>query len=596
MFPEYVLRDQQPRRDFSDKPVRFTKIQRNSTLSSGRTIMRRNEDVRKFRSAHVMQEKGKSQRSLGKNKQCLNYGSEPGFLTPKNFQGGVGLARSSGFDFDASLKKLKPECRLGTRQCGTLASRNMLVASNQSGFEMRGQRGIRKIETLGKLKQVLDKMCEVRVEMLPSSGTTRSHCQFALRRRVGGVVMLSTKETFEPRYIGSTSINMGYGSGSSDVGRGGLTQETKVARVMSNLSIEFPESYSIQFTRSVAWEFNLKACDEAGTRYSRLEDLHSFLGMIYLCEPVRRWKLSRLSTLELNVLDSLLNVKNFEDCGFQDWMYELPVDMCRMRRVLDIKRDKRKEERNKIVVKNLYKALLYRFEANELEDEIHGERLCKKDRENLFYLYYYSEVEFGLSFKEAAAMYMGNPIRKSEFEERMNKYTLPDFYRKNPRSDAKTINKDFVLTLANSRLLSGEISDTLMRLLVLVCGLGMEEERFHYLRVGEPSVDLGVDELTLFYIIHCNDIELSNMFKMWLIGFEKMRESGRLGQRGGGYSVDQVKLICRELMKVAQSKNFKLPWSLAEIRDAYVETFLWFHEYVYLEDVGGGNGSNGFLF
>lgn len=596
VFPEYTLQGQNPGRNFRDKPVRFTKNQRNLTLSGGPTILRRNQDDRRIGSAHAMQEKGKSQKWLGKNKQYLSYGSDPDFWTPKIFQRGVRLAKCDGFDFDASLKKLKPECGHRTGKFGTLASQGLLGESNVSGFGMSGQRRIHGNETLGKLKRELNRMCEMRVETLPSAGATRSHCQFALRKRVNGVVMLSTKETFEPRCMGSTSIKMGYGSAPSHGMRERRTQERRVSRVASNLSIEFPESYSIRFSRSVAWEFNLKAGDDAGARYSRLEDLHSFLGMIYLCEPVRGWKLSRLSTLELNVLDSLLNVKRFEESGFQDWMYGLPVDADRMRQVLEIKRDKRKEERNKIVVKNLFKALLYRFETTELDGERHGTRLGKKDRENLFYLFYFSEVEFGQSYKETAALYISCPAQKLEFEERMNKYTLPDFYRKNPRSDAKTINKDFVLTLSNSKLLSGEISDTLMRLVVLMCGLGAGEARFQFLRDCEPKGDLGLDQLTLFHIVHCNDIELSNMFKMWLIGFEKLRESGRLGQRREGYSGDQVRLICAELMKVAQSKNFKLPWSLAEIRDAYVETFLWFHEYVYSEDVSQGNSSKGLFF
>ena len=347
-----------------------------------------------------------------------------------------------------------------------------------------------------------------------------------------------------------------------------VSESLKLNRFLPSLfSIIQTEPFMRPFTHSKIAVFNAMQKKHIYPALCELERLRCFLGSIFLFENPLNSKLADLKANERSILLKIMGKKQYSNQSrlMAALNSQIPPNIHDF---LMMEQTKRKEDYIKYSFRALIKYFKLQFEKEKLSKLCETGFIKRKDRETLFYLFYFCDVEFDETFESLASRFFQKKISAREIEKKLGQYYFPDLtnlrkHNEEHHQRAKSFSKKFFNTIAKSDRMVGKINDTLLKMLGAMSQLGGGFDPI-FLRDRQLCKDETVKNM-LFIMVDNSNREIGKIFTEW---------DNLVKQRNRGISkVDHQKVLDIALENVDKT-NFKFPWSIGEARTAFLETFL----------------------
>lgn len=351
-------------------------------------------------------------------------------------------------------------------------------------------------------------------------------------------------------------------------GKQGVPESMKLNRFLPSLfSIIQTEPFLRPFTHSKIAVFNAMQKQHIYPALCELKGLRCFLGSIFLFENPRNSKLANLKVNDRKILLKIMGKKRYSNQTrlMAALSSQIPPNINDF---LMMEQTKRKEDYIKYSFRALIKYFKLQFEKEELSRLCEAGFIKRKDRETLFYLFYFCGVEFDETFESLANKFFQKKISPQEIEKKLGQYYFPDLTNLRKHNDehhqrAKSFSKKFFNTIAKSDQMVDKINNTLLKMLGVMSQLGSGFDPV-FLRDRKLCADETVKNM-LFIMVDNSNREIGKIFTEW---------DNLVKQRNRGISqADHQKVLDIALQNVDKT-NFKFPWSIGEARTAFLETFL----------------------
>ena len=311
-----------------------------------------------------------------------------------------------------------------------------------------------------------------------------------------------------------------------------------------------------------------------------LERLRLFMGKIFFFEAFHADSLRSLNLTETRILEMVLIKKQYQNLEklqallksggsnktdlYEFWMMMSP---------------KRKEQKVKYVFRYVIKYLEERFRRLELVRYQHLKNFTEREKQFLFYLFYFGQSDFDQDFEASVTGFVRDPSFKKKVFGKMKKYSFPNLNNHSANSSSKTLNKAYFQRISGSQKFVRDIKIVLLSCLAHSGDFSMLCVENQYLRQFEISGRFPFKTI-LGYVVLNNNRELSKIFSHWgrLVKIE-LREKWDADAMLGREEELINRLIAETVRTNVWKKTFKLPWSLAEFRNAVAESFCWFVEH-----------------
>ena len=341
--------------------------------------------------------------------------------------------------------------------------------------------------------------------------------------------------------------------------------------------------FFVPFSRSSVIFHNHQSLHQQDAFFLKTWNLRRFCNTMFLFEQPSSPPFNLLNSLETRILEQIFKEKNY----YQD--SEIPFDI----RVLGHRKDwiniwkifraKRKEENIKYGFRILSQGLFAHFKEFVLDAHFTDQVESKQNQETLFYLSYFGEQEFGVGFKDSFRLFFQNKDFRKRAGTKLRKYFFPVVNRQNPFAKAKTLNKRFFKLLSCSRPFVDLLNKSLILFLMALGDVDNFSQHQLMFRL-QPVKNSRIEVRLMNFCLKSNEKELTKMFSEWknLTSVADSREQNK-GTKTGSQKSEAcqtekwLSLISKNIGKL----NFKCPWALGEIRNAFLESFLWINEHVH---------------
>ena len=311
-----------------------------------------------------------------------------------------------------------------------------------------------------------------------------------------------------------------------------------------------------------------------------LERLRRFMGKIFFFEAFQTDSLRSLNPTETSILEMVLIKKQYQNLEklkallksggsnktdlYEFWMMMSP---------------KRKEQKVKYVFRYVIKYLEERFRQFELVRYEHLKHFTEREKQFLFYLYYFGQSDFGQDFTTSVTGFVQDTNFKKKVFGKMKKYSFPNLNNHSANSSSKTLNKAYFQRISGSQKFVRDIKIVLLSCLAHSGDFSMLCVENQYLRQFEISGPFPFKTI-LGYVVLNNNRELSKIFSHWgRLVKAQVKEKWDADAMIGREEESINRLIAETVRTNVWKKTFKLPWSLAEFRDAVADSFCWFIEH-----------------
>ena len=347
------------------------------------------------------------------------------------------------------------------------------------------------------------------------------------------------------------------------------------------LEIQTPLDFQRPFSRSFCALFGERHCPLDWKFYGKLQNLFRFFGEAFFFENLNPLALTHLSNLERTIL---LKICEHKEYNLQKQILEAikkPDPEARQIKLFHtVYRPKRKEENVKYAFRVLIKFFVQRFDHQHLTKFNTTGKFSRKHKETLFYLYYFSQQALNMNFEECLQRFTkSQPFRKS-CSNRIKKYSFPDMNRRAIKGRAKTLSSEFFRRVSISKPFKKLLNSTLLYTLAYIGDLDALAPNQDTLRseiFNEPGKELNVIRLALGN----NFRESTKMFSEWNNLYQKELKRKRTS------NPELHKLTSLEIYQLIiiniRKPNFKFPWSLCEIKNAFLDAFFWINEHIHPE-------------
>lgn len=334
-----------------------------------------------------------------------------------------------------------------------------------------------------------------------------------------------------------------------------------------DLTISDFQCFLRPFTHSKIAMFNAHSRTGYFPALIQLEGLRNFFGAIFLFENPTNSKLECLKPAERKILLKIMGKKRYSNQERLVGALE-HRNQQEIQEFLKMEQSKRKEDYIKYSFRALIKFFKQSFEKEQLANLCDISLIKRKDRETLFYLFYFCESEFGQPFQQIATKYLQKASLRAEIEDKLGQFFFPDLtnlrkHAKEHRLRSKSFSKKFFTTISKSEKLVSKINETLLKMLGVMSQLGSGFDPV-FLRDRKYCEAETVKNM-LYIMVDNSNREIGKIFTEWDNLFK--RKPPAKGQS------DEERVLEIALENVDKS-NFKFPWSVGEARTAFLETFL----------------------
>lgn len=306
----------------------------------------------------------------------------------------------------------------------------------------------------------------------------------------------------------------------------------------------------------------------------KLKNLRILFGRIFMFENTTPQIFSQLSPIETDIFLSILKKKKYRNLRkLTQTVKDQKSDNKSLSLFWKMNSDKRKEQNIKFVFRYAIKFLEYRFMKFVLPKSLLISPLSEQENTLLFYLYFFSQTEFSLSFESAMSKFLNDPEFRKTAGKTLQKYIFPKMNEPKSKSRTKTLSKQFFALIGKSSEFVKNLLETIFDCVAHLGDVDFLSNNNHFLR--EPRVDPTSPHKTILgYIVGSNDKEITKMYSHW----ENLISKRMKAREGGISETEQELLITRVIKENIKKPSFKLPWSLEELRVAFVQSYLWLLE------------------
>ena len=347
------------------------------------------------------------------------------------------------------------------------------------------------------------------------------------------------------------------------------------------MEIQTPLIFERPFSRSFCALFRERYHPLDWKFYCKLRNLFRFFGEAFFFENLNPLALTKLSKLERTII---LKIFEHKEYNLQNQILEAlnkpEPETWQIKLFHTMYRPKRKEENVKYAFRVLIKFFVQRFDNQHLAKLNTSKKFSRKHKETLFYLFYFSQPSLNMNFEECLPRFIkSQPFRKS-CSNRIKKYSFPDMNRRATKGRAKTLSSEFFRRVSISKPFKELLNSTLLYTLVYIGDLDALETRQDTLRsenFNESGKELNVIRLAL----DNNFRESTKMFSEWNNLYQNELKRKRISnpELHKLKSLEIYQLIINNIRK----PNFKFPWSLCEIKNAFLDAFFWINEHIHPE-------------
>ena len=310
-----------------------------------------------------------------------------------------------------------------------------------------------------------------------------------------------------------------------------------------------------------------------------LKNLKVFLKKVFSFGTIRQNDLELLNDMERDLLVKIINVKQYLN---KIELLKLIKNNEENQLVWSqFSKEKRKEENIKygfkLIVKNLMRPLYQRL--------FKMTKSITPNNSNLqlyFYLFYFGHLEFNCTFEEIIKKVDFGTLKDEDVWEKLKKYVFPEVTPNIKNPTVRTINKQFLREISNSRDFVKELFEGSIDLLLF----------FSYCwktpwKQLPKSEYCNMDQRGIKVMKNMGDInknELNKLFSEWSNLIKK--------KSNGNVDTDPIKIIYDNIRRT----NFKFPWSFKEVQKGMIYTFLTLIEHSFFNYLPKNSESKPYFF
>ena len=306
----------------------------------------------------------------------------------------------------------------------------------------------------------------------------------------------------------------------------------------------------------------------------KLKNLRVLFGRMFMLENTTPTILANLTKLEQDILISILEKKKYRNVRkMVDTVKRAKSDSESLELFWRMNGDKRKEQNIKFVFRYAVKFLEAGFQHEILPRLVLESPLSDKENQFLFYLYYFSHCEYGLGFDKTFSKFILDPAFRKSCMTRLQKYVFPKMNEPKGKLKTKTLSKNFFALIGKSRTFVKDLLKCIFDCVAHFGDVKFLSNNNDFLRQPELHLESAYKSI-LGYIVGSNDKEITKMYSHWenlinnKVGTIETNSDDEL------FDAHIAKVIKTNIKKA----SFKLPWSLEELRVAFVQSYLWLLE------------------
>ena len=351
-----------------------------------------------------------------------------------------------------------------------------------------------------------------------------------------------------------------------------ISHTKKVVSKQLNFEIISLEKVFFPFSKSFQSFYNSSRQLKYFDLLSKLSNLKTLFGSIFLYEQPLNFRVCDLSNFEREVLKRIILHKNyFGKTQIVNKISQLSVQSSSEVHgiLLKLQRTKRKEENLKFTFRILIKYLIRQFKQNNKRFWNQNPKLSTFDVEIIFYLYYFGQTILHQPFEVSLKKYIKSPLFRQQVKTHLGNFVFPDINNPSSISKFKTYTKKFFSVLSEA---SKPLFDQLIyKLLTLVVFMG-KRRHFQYEQMflrSKVFCGEGLFKQILNGIVQHNDREITKTISEWENVINRKYEPPQ-----PKFSVQDPPAHNTLLHIIAtniKSSNFKLPWTFREVQDAFMD-------------------------
>ena len=309
-------------------------------------------------------------------------------------------------------------------------------------------------------------------------------------------------------------------------------------------------------------KFNHKSNIFSRSLFTSLKD---FFTILFTYQPLCKEDFEELKINEILILKFILRCKNYQLVSkltpileFRKYNYSIWFEFYKPRR---------KEENLKFGFKWLIQYMYQKFSDCQ---KLNVNNYSLEHFQILFYYFYFFNRTFTTSLVHQSYISPHNDLNKNlkfnRLKDQVKDFIFPENISKCPFTSLKTINKDFLIKMAGSKVF---IRDIMNHNLEFVLFLGFcithdwgncQIDKYH----TSSIILTGISFMRIICKENLKDIK--QIFYVW----DKKISPNLRNQHGDSPNSSILKIIQKNI----QRKNFKFPWSFKEVHTSFVESFL----------------------